>query len=124
MTCANCHDLKDQLAEMKRDLGYERDLRFRADICRAFHVGMQKASILALLYAAEDRVVHNTLVDDVIEEHGAVEATPNLRKILICQLRQRLGKDSIQNIYAHGYRLTPPGRAILDSAILRARRAA
>lgn len=36
--------------------------------------------------------------------------------VYVCKVRRKLGADVIENVWGHGYRLTPRGRQIVDDA--------
>jgi len=113
--CPRCAELEEEVAYLRAELGLQRDETQIALVREALPLGIPGrvgvARFLLALYAARGRVMTYAQIMEAVppKAGGDDDRTYNLITIWACWARKALGRDIIDTVFGHGYRLTPEG---------------
>lgn len=110
-------DLRFQLAQMRRDLGFEESERIAGVLAKGFYLSPQEAWLLGALYSVKEMRSKVWLLDNMPGYDPLEARDPNLVPVIICRLRKHMGQDSVRTFWGRGYGLTAEGRDAVDEAL-------
>lgn len=114
MMCSACEELREEVARLRRELAHEIDEMLSAKLKKVLGCRPQGAAILAALYRAGQRYTSDHALRAAVDSEAE---TRNLIKVQIWHLRKFLPQNTIESIYARGYRLTEEGRAHIAALV-------
>jgi DNA-binding response OmpR family regulator len=116
--CPHCDDLQERIAYLESELGLHLETQNMAALMTAFGLRPGHCHLLLALYAARGKVVRPLQLEDAIPAKD--ENRDRVAKIVdvyVCFIRKMMGKDTILNIWAQGYALSPQGQTRVAAAI-------
>lgn len=120
MSCLNCIELAEQLADLKAEVARARAGRYDQAHRIGEHFGLarQDATALAALYNAEGRILTKDQVDEALPEtaDGLARTWARL-DVLIHHIRQKTGYAAITTHRTIGWSITDAGRQLVDQAL-------
>lgn len=114
ISCPNCATLREEV-EYLRALVDER--RTSSRTLALFHLGLtpQEAILVTYLFRINGRFASYGDMADATNSKS--EDPRQLCAVLISRIRRKLGADCIENVWGHGFRLTPLGQARLHETL-------
>ena len=121
MSCARCEQLEEEVAFLKSELGQgtaDGDLQALRMAMR--HVAGRNrigrsspAAVVLTLYRAHGRILSKHQLMEALPPRagGDDDRIPKIVDVWVCRARIGIGRDSIENVWGRGYRLTPVGMA-------------
>lgn len=114
--CPNCARLREEIAQLRRELAYEVDLERVEEVRVGFEISPQEAQVLMGLYHAKGRALsHDQMLDTVPARGGLERESGKIPAVYVSRLRRRLGEGIINTVWGRGYRLTPEGVAVVET---------
>ncbi len=120
--CARCEELEEEVAYLKGELGELTNTTREYETRKRLGLKPQECKLLAALYSARrSGFVAGGYLLDIIEANGKKKTELNdpQRSLLVYihRIRKQLGRDAIENVWGHGYRLTATGVAVYEAAL-------
>lgn len=115
--CAQCEQLKEEVAYLRSELGLQLDASRVAALQRAFGLSHHKARLVLVLFNAKGRVVSQAQLDDALPLKYTGERSSNFINATVCQLRKQIGKAAVENVFGVGYRISDEMRARAATAL-------
>lgn len=112
--CTRCEQLEEEVAYLKNELGQVTDQTVRAWLRRERQLRPQGARLLSVLYHARPRVIDRYRLHEMI---GSNADDVHLVNVQASYLRRLLGRDVVISEQGQGYRIGPPGIAVMEEAI-------
>lgn len=106
MTCARCEAMQEEVAYLRSELGLQLDATRLAALRREFGLSEHKARMVLVLFNAKGRVVSNAQLEDALPCKYREERSSNFINATLSQLRRQIGKESIENVFGSGYRIS------------------
>jgi DNA-binding response OmpR family regulator len=111
--------LEEENAWLRSELGLTASVETEVAIRKAFSLTPTDSRILAIFYSAPaGRLFTKEQIDDFV---GIYSQRPDHKvgvvDVFIYRIRQVLGFNAIENVWARGYRLTACGRDTINQAI-------
>lgn len=124
MTCPHCEELEERVAWLESELGLRRSAERINRLKRLIPTYRQSgrglaAHLIEALYAANGKMLTKWQIMEALPSPTRnEERLLKLVDVVVCNARHGLGKDAIETVWGHGYRMTPKGldavRAILE----------
>lgn len=114
--CIHCSALRAEVSELRIALGLNGRVAEQRAIGRQFGLGPVEARIAQALYDAAGKVVPRETLDAIGLTEAAYLDGSDALKAHICNLRRKLGGDTIETAHG-GYAITDAGRALIFTAL-------
>jgi DNA-binding response OmpR family regulator len=104
-------ELEEEVFQLKQRLGLDLD-EVRAARLRARGLSPHQTALVQVLYRRMGRRVDSDVFDQAVAPLRAVDGRDRKTlSVVICQVRKKLGRESVENQFGNGYGLTESGRA-------------
>ena len=122
MTCENCQRLEGELELLKARLEAVRALEIGYALRQRLSVSGNEAIILLALYTARGLTVSSKELASRRPISSRVFVTKpedyqGALRVIVYNLRVKLGSNAIHSVPKEGYRLTPAGIALIDDVL-------
>lgn len=102
----------------RRELGLQRDADKVASMMTAFRLTRLEARIIDSMMASAPRPMTKEALLNAAWGDRADDVEIKIVDVFICKIRAKMGRECIETIWGHGYRMGEPGlakiRAVLD----------
>lgn len=116
--CPHCEELREELAYLRSELGLQLEAAELDDLKRRFGLSPGTARLLALLYGANRRPMTRHQIEDAIPARDEdLERSYGYVSTLVCQLRDRIGRGSVLNVFGTGYRLSDEMHQVVAAVV-------
>lgn len=120
--CDRCEELEEEVAYLRSELGLNQDAtdyqRLRVFMRGKSVNARQAARLILALYQAKGRAMSRLqLLDALPSPSDKEDRNPNLIGVMVCHARAGLGREAVENVWGHGYRLSDEGVAKVRSIL-------
>jgi DNA-binding response OmpR family regulator len=111
VTCPRCEDLREEVEDLKRELGLSIRQYDAHTLRLALRLDAAEASIVCALHQGKGRVISHWKLCETLPTHNEDRYEDGLIKVYISRIRKKIGAQCIRTVWGQGYALTPEGQA-------------